>query len=500
MRRKQLAVRIGSAAATATLLSGMVSHSAGAGSTSCSTTDSFDRSVSSGWGKTSTGYTWSSPTGGSGSFIHDGKAKTRDVRPGQSTRAQLQSLSTTDVRVDAEFIVPDQKRFYYSVEGRTQADRSSYRGKVILAPYGTIRTSVVRVDPEGRETQLNDIVTDASNIKPGMRIKVALQVRGQEGVQVQAKSWVASTSEPSWHVGYVDTSAQRITKPGTVALNAYISTSGTPTTVQTESFHVRDLTGNALKTLTPVQAPRPAPADVNQPFQPHPSGLYGKSLMMASCRTKSSLAHFHNGATVPWCVNDTWTYELPADPTPYSPRRSETEWAHGSEAEWSNGGGRARYREGETLVYEADMTGNLGQAAAPGSPDWHAVWQAQGLTHGVWAAQPEALMIGNGRIRVVGGGITGTWWDKTISSYEDHKTYRVKLVIYLSSVPGKGWIDAYVNGNKVLDHFYPHSGTLNEGQPEVVSRSGLYRGVGSIRGAQVGPKYEQWIKIRPYTV
>lgn len=237
--------------------------------------------------------------------------------------------------------------------------------------------------------------------------------------------------------------------------------------------------------------PRPPAARVNLPYEKDPAGEYPKNLLLNNCEIRPALAHMMNGATDPWCNNGVYTYELPPDSDPIGPRRSETEWARGN--------GRATYREGDTLVYEADISGDLGQAAYE-RDNWHVIWQPQGRTNGQWGAFAQGLQIMDGQLRLVGGGITNNWWTKKLASWENNRVYRVKIVVKLSQDPSKGWIDAYVDGKKVVHQFKNPSGTLNRGQPEVVNRSGLYRGVGSNRGAHAGPKYHQSIKIRPYVV
>ncbi|MDO5627584.1 MAG: heparin lyase I family protein [Mobilicoccus sp.] len=186
-------------------------------------------------------------------------------------------------------------------------------------------------------------------------------------------------------------------------------------------------------------------------------------------------------AEPPMCEGDTWIFMAPGVRDATSPRRTEVFLAED--------GSPVLGREGSVVVHDAEITLQLGPAGA-GDHDWHVLWQLHGPTNGEWRPPPIGLRVRDGKLAVSGGaGAPGhNWrsanheWARTLASVEDGVTYRVKVTVFLSADPAKGWVTAEMDGQRVVDRWHPVSpagfrtGTLYPGQAEVASRVGLYRG------------------------
>jgi len=163
------------------------------------------------------------------------------------------------------------------------------------------------------------------------------------------------------------------------------------------------------------------------------------------------------------------------------------------------------YREGDTMVFAAAVKGWLGPAAQS-DDQWHVLYQLQGLTNGQWVPPVLSLEVRDGKLWVAGGHghpnhdwtSRNYWWRRPIATWHNGQTYRIRLVSRLSSDPDKGRLNVYVDGVRKIGGWRPTSpsglrpGTLYPGQPEVQSRSGLYRGT---QGGVI-PTYGQGVQVR----
>lgn len=208
------------------------------------------------------------------------------------------------------------------------------------------------------------------------------------------------------------------------------------------------------------------------------------SLTVSGCPSSwaSSESIVQGDAVAPFCRDGIWQFDLPADSTPANPRRTEVLVRDAS-------GRDTVGREGNTIIYEADLLGSLG-AAGQGDRAWHVFWQLQGPTNGQWRPPPVGMQVRNGSLYLGGGSghpnhdyrYRNYEWRAPLGRYTDNTVMRVRIEVVLSADPAKGLVSAWFNGSRVLDRWAPVSpqgnrpGTLLPGQAGVASRIGLYRG------------------------
>lgn len=201
-------------------------------------------------------------------------------------------------------------------------------------------------------------------------------------------------------------------------------------------------------------------------------------------------------------TDGTWHFVAPATSNTTPKRRSEVFW--------SANGTPLRPKEGDTLCYDVEFTGQLG-AAAQSDQDWHVLMQVVGTVDGKWLGPSFGLHVRNGEIRLGGGGghplqnysSSNHEWNHVLSKYEDGRTYRLTVQAKLSSDTNIGWLNAWVDGTQVVSQYQPISpqglkpGTLYPGNDGIAVRSGLYRGTDA---SGTRPTYEQWTKVKPLSI
>ena len=261
--------RIVAAAVSAALLAVAAPVAAQAADNAPLAQDGFDRTTSSGWGTAPTGGSWS-VIGGSGSSTAGSAATVRDIQAGRSLRANLAGVKAGDVDVASAFKVPSASEFYFSVEGRRQADGAAYRGRARVAANGELKTDVVRVTAAGEKVLAMD--TTGMEVAPGQDVSVELEVTGTSPVTVKTRTWLTGGTVPAWAVSYTDTADNRITGAGSVGLWAYNTPGNSPVSVSATQFSSSAVDPNPPINPTPTPTPTGTPTPTDPTTSPSPTG------------------------------------------------------------------------------------------------------------------------------------------------------------------------------------------------------------------------------------
>jgi PKD repeat protein len=200
-----------------------------AGAGAAYSTDAFGRTVSGGWGQADVGGAWSvsgtlsrwSVSGGAGHVSLDpGVGGTATVPIAAKTDTELSGTVWTDKAATGggEYISLVARRISASVD---------YRGKIRLAPDGTVVASLSRM-ASGTETALGASVTvPGLTMVAGDKLRVRTQAVGTSPTALRLKVWKLGTTEPSaWLMTASDSTAGWQTAGG-FALDAYLSSSAT---------------------------------------------------------------------------------------------------------------------------------------------------------------------------------------------------------------------------------------------------------------------------------
>ncbi len=208
--------------------------------------DSFNRSVSTGWGTADTGGAWNLE-GAPSAFTVNGTVGTMNLAaPGSNLAAMLGAtvlnadLSTT-LSVDR---APVGGSVWFYGESRRNAG-NSYRIKIRLDPSGAVFVSASRVI-NFAEAAIGSEVRAGTLDYRSTPIRVRGQVQGTSPTTLRVRAWAVASAEPStWQ--YVGTdSAVAVQRSGAIGLRSYGSTSvkNAPIRVSVDDFATLNLDGS----------------------------------------------------------------------------------------------------------------------------------------------------------------------------------------------------------------------------------------------------------------
>ena len=211
-------------------------------------TDTFSRTIASGWGSAEAGGAYSYPAGQQPFFSADGSSgKVTLPSGGASRQAWLTSVAGTNL--DAEVTVaagslPTGGTYGYttSIELRHVAANTDYRARLRIAPDGSVWIAAVKAlgtntDVQiGAETKIAGLVYTA-----GAPLRMRAQVFGLNPTTIRIKAWAAADAEPSaWNVVRTDSEVS-LQAAGGAGLFGYASSTVTnaPVTFSFDNFSVQ---------------------------------------------------------------------------------------------------------------------------------------------------------------------------------------------------------------------------------------------------------------------
>jgi PKD repeat protein len=203
-------------------------------------TDSFGRTVASGWGTADTGGAWTITGGASNFSVGGGVGNINLATAGLSAGSSLTGVTSTDTEVRVGVALNNAQTgggTYVSVIGRRISSTSDYRVKLKYASTGVV-TEVLESVVSGTETALKTVVVPGVTYTPGMVLNVRLQVTGTSPTTISSMVWANGTTQPTtWQATTTD-STSILQVAGAVGLLAYLSGSATnaPETASFSTF------------------------------------------------------------------------------------------------------------------------------------------------------------------------------------------------------------------------------------------------------------------------
>lgn len=253
--RKVATAVVSTAALTAVLLGG--SAPAFSATTAVTAGDSFNRTVTSGWGTADTGGAWSS-TGGQ--TRTNGSSGNLDIKNGQGISNSLTGFSARTADLQVAFSInklPVGGDMYLYVTPR-KVGNSEYLAKIKFSANGAVRLDATRI-VNGVESTLKSY--NAGFVaKAGATVNVKVSLSGLDKTTINAAIWAGGTPVPGTQLSVADTTAALQTS-GTVALGGYVSANATnaPITIRYDNLKVTGTTGTGTVTPPTVQPPTVQP-------------------------------------------------------------------------------------------------------------------------------------------------------------------------------------------------------------------------------------------------
>ncbi|RWZ59707.1 PKD domain-containing protein [Labedella populi] len=199
--------------------------------------DSFEqRSVTSGWGTSSSGAPWTVGGGASGFSVTNGAGVITNAA-GASRSAALNTVSESSTDSVVSFVVPALTTGggqYVTVVGR-QVGSEKYSAVALLTANGTIQLQLARGG-----TKLQTLNLPGTTYAADSTVTIRVQVFGTAPTTIRAKAWTDAQTEPAtWQVSRTDTTAALQTA-GTTGLVFYVSGSSTaPGTIRFADYVVK---------------------------------------------------------------------------------------------------------------------------------------------------------------------------------------------------------------------------------------------------------------------
>lgn len=187
-------------------------------------TDSFERSVASGWGTADVGGPWTN-RGASNLSVAGGAGRISNA-PGSTRGAFLSEVSS--IGTDLRYTVMSDKlaKLYVSGIARSVPGAGDYRAKAVLRTDGRVELYLVRTSATGAEsTVASSGILPGVTHSPGTALSMRLQASGTGPTTIRAKVWPATAAEPSaWNLTTTDSTAA-LQAPGGVGVLSYLSSS-----------------------------------------------------------------------------------------------------------------------------------------------------------------------------------------------------------------------------------------------------------------------------------
>ena len=213
--------------------------------------DNFDRSVSGGWGSSTSGAAYTATANPNKQSVGSGEAR-MTLAPGSTVQASLAKVSVRDVATEIEVSptgVPGAGNGVYVGPMVRVGSSGAYRLSGRVAAGGELKVSLERVQADATVEVLSTSAAVAA-VKAGQPIKLSLEAVGENPVALKASATVAGASKT---LSYKDAVGRRISGPGSVAVWSYLSRSSSATALSFASLRVDQVSE------APTPAPTPTP-------------------------------------------------------------------------------------------------------------------------------------------------------------------------------------------------------------------------------------------------
>ena len=186
--------------------------------------DSFDRTVSAGFGTANIGGAWTTTGSAANYSVVSGAALLKVPAAGATSAGYLSSVSSTDTDVQITMALQQASTgggVYTSVYGRLLSS-SNYQARVRILPTGAVYLQLL-----GNGTTLQSVLVPGLSYATLDKLQLHVQVFGTSPSTLRAKIWPAGATEPAaWQVSATDATVG-LQQPGAIGVAAYLSGSST---------------------------------------------------------------------------------------------------------------------------------------------------------------------------------------------------------------------------------------------------------------------------------
>jgi PKD repeat protein len=188
-------------------------------------TDTFTRTLASGWGSADLGGSWTVSTASAASVNGTQGLLSTAVGGGRNAYLRTVSSNATDVLASVALNTTATGGGYHlSTIGRTITGAGDYRSVVRFLSDGRVGVRLGRANAAGTETiVVPESIVAGVTYTANARIWVRTQVTGTAPTTMRVKVWKAGTTEPvTWNQTFTDTTAN-LQAAGSVGFVTYLS-------------------------------------------------------------------------------------------------------------------------------------------------------------------------------------------------------------------------------------------------------------------------------------
>lgn len=226
--------------------------------------DTFTRSVGSGWGTADTGGSYTHNVGSA--FAVNGSNGTITLNAGNSRDAFLTSVNEQEVDYTARFQISAQPtgtstNFVFTAIARRIDASNEYRGKVQVTNTNQI-TLVASSLIAGAETNLGSAANTGITIQPATWYRMRFQAVGTNPTTLRLRVWEDGSAEPGTWTYSVTNSAAALQTSGSVGARGFLHSSVTngPIVASVDDITIESaIPDTPVPTATPTLTPSPTP-------------------------------------------------------------------------------------------------------------------------------------------------------------------------------------------------------------------------------------------------
>jgi hypothetical protein len=218
------------------------------GSTAPFASDTFARTLASGWGAANTGGVWT--TGSAIRYSVKAGAGSVITKAGETNSAVLQAVSSSDTDFKGTFgtdKLASGNGSYITLIGRRVGTNREYQARLRARADGSVAIQLGLLNGSATVTVLRpEVVPSGVTVAGGGTVTARFQVTGTQPTALRLKVWPTGAAEPTaWQLTTTD-SVAALQVPGSVGVQMYVSGSSTvtPVTLKVSNFSAQPAAGN----------------------------------------------------------------------------------------------------------------------------------------------------------------------------------------------------------------------------------------------------------------